>query len=62
MMTDFIISGIFWVLALYGLIEIIKTIYTFFTYTNIKTERNLFNSCSEESRRKNRGLYPFYFI
>ena len=36
-MWDFIINGIFWVLALYGLFEIIKTIIYTYTYTNLKS-------------------------
>ncbi len=37
-MLDFIINGIFWVLALYGLFEIIKNIIYIWSYTNIKSE------------------------
>lgn len=37
-MLDFIIDGIFWVLALYGLIEIIKNIIYICTYTNLKSD------------------------
>ena len=35
-MWDFIFNVIIWVLALYGLIEIIKTIIYTYTYTNLK--------------------------
>lgn len=35
-MANFIINAIVWTLALYGLIEIIKTIYYVFTYKNLK--------------------------
>ena len=35
-MLDFIFKGIVWVLAIYGLIEIIKTIMYTYTYTNLK--------------------------
>lgn len=35
-MIEFIANGIFWTLAIYGLIEIIKTIFNSFTYTNFK--------------------------
>lgn len=35
-MLDYILKGILWVLALYGLIEIIKTIIYTYTYTNLK--------------------------
>lgn len=37
-MADFIINGIFWVLALYGLFEIIKNIIYIYTYTNFKSD------------------------
>lgn len=37
-MLDFIINGIFWVLALYGLFEIIKNIIYIYTYTNLKSD------------------------
>ena len=37
-MLDFIINGIFWVLALYGLLEIIKNIIYICTYTNLKSD------------------------
>ena len=37
-MSEFIINGIFWVLALYGLIEIIKTIIDSFTYTELSAK------------------------
>ncbi len=37
-MEEFIVKGIFWVLALYGLFEIIKNIIYIFTYTKFKSE------------------------
>ena len=37
-MSEFIINGIFWVLALYGLFEIIKSIIYICTYTNLKAD------------------------
>lgn len=36
-MLDFIFKGIVWVLAIYGLIELIKTIIYTYTYTNLKS-------------------------
>ena len=36
-MWNFISNGIFWVLALYGLFEIIKNIIYICTYTNLKS-------------------------
>jgi len=38
LMSEFIINGIFWVLALYGLFEIIKNIIYICTYTNLKSD------------------------
>lgn len=35
-MWDFIINAIIWTLALYGLLEIIKTILYIYSYTNLK--------------------------
>lgn len=37
-MLDFILNGILWTLALYGLMEIIKTIIYTYTYTNLKAD------------------------
>ena len=37
-MLDFIISRIFWMLALYGLFEIIKNIIYICTYSNLKSD------------------------
>ena len=37
-MEDFILNGILWTLALYGLFEIIKTIIYICTYTNLKSD------------------------
>lgn len=37
-MSDFIINAIFWILALYGLFEIIKNFAYIFTYTNMKAD------------------------
>lgn len=37
-MMEFIVNGIFWVLAIYGLIELIKQIVYICTYTNLKSD------------------------
>ena len=37
-MLDFILNGILWTLALYGLFEIIKNIICICTYTNLKSD------------------------
>lgn len=37
-MGDFILNSILWTLALYGLIEIIKTIINIYTYSNLKSD------------------------
>lgn len=37
-MGDFIFNTILWTLALYGLIEIVKTIIRIYTYTNLKSD------------------------
>ena len=38
LMWNFILNGILWVLALYGLIEIVKTIVYTYTYTNLRSD------------------------
>lgn len=37
-MWEFIINAIIWTLALYGLIEIVKTIIYVYSYTNLKSD------------------------
>lgn len=37
-MGDFVLNSILWTLAIYGLIEIIKTIIKIYTYTNLKSD------------------------
>ena len=37
-MFDFLINAIFWILALYGLFELIKNIIYICTYTNLKSD------------------------
>ena len=37
-MIDFISNGIVWVFAIYGLIEIIKTLYYICTYTKLESD------------------------
>jgi len=37
-LTEFVINGIIWTLALYGLIEIIKEIMYIFSYTKLKSD------------------------
>lgn len=37
-MLEFIVNGIFWVLALYGLFEIVKHVIYLCTYTNLKSD------------------------
>ena len=37
-MQDFIINAVLWILALYGLIEIIKNIFYIYTYTHFMSD------------------------
>lgn len=37
-MFDFLINAVFWILALYGLFELIKNIIYICTYTNLKSD------------------------
>ncbi len=37
-MTEFILNTIFWILAIYGLLEIVKSIIQLFTYTKFQSD------------------------
>ena len=37
-MVNFILNSLLWILALYGLFEIIRTIINLYTYTNLKSD------------------------
>ena len=37
-MWDFVLNAVIWTLALYGLLEIIKTIIYIYSYTNLKSD------------------------
>ena len=45
-MIDFILNTLVYILAIYGLLEIIKTIMYIMTYTNLSENRNIYNNCS----------------
>ena len=55
-MLDFILNGIVWVLALYGLIEIVKTIYYACVYSKIKTEGIYFIIAVKNQEEKIEGF------
>lgn len=55
-MLDFILNGIVWVLALYGLIEIIKTIYYACTCSKIKTNGIYFIIAVKNQEEKIEGF------
>jgi len=47
-MLDFVLNTLVYTLAIYGLIEIIKTIYYIMEYTNFSEERSIRNiSCKK---------------
>ena len=61
-MVDFILNGILWVLALYGLFEIIKTIIYTYTYTNLKADGIYVIIAAKNQERKIEGfLRSFLF-
>ena len=37
-MGEFVLNGIFWILAMYGLFEIIKNIVYIWSYTKLKSD------------------------
>lgn len=55
-MLDFILNGIVWVLALYGLIEIIKTIYYACICSKIKTNGIYFIIAVKNQEEKIEGF------
>ena len=61
-MVDFILNGVLWVLALYGLFEIIKTIIYTYTYTNLKADGIYVIIAAKNQERKIEGfLRSFLF-
>ena len=61
-MADFILNGALWVLALYGLFEIIKTIIYTYTYTNLKADGIYVIIAAKNQERKIEGfLRSFLF-
>ena len=55
-MLDFITNAVIWVLALYGLIEIIKTIYYICTCTNIESDGIYFIIAVKNQEEKLEGF------
>lgn len=55
-MLDFIINAVIWVLALYGLIEIIKTIYYICTCTNLESDGIYFIIAVKNQEEKIEGF------
>lgn len=54
-MQDFIINAVIWILALYGLIEIIKILYTYI-HIRILILMEFTWLLQQKSRRESRGL------
>ncbi len=55
-MFDFFINSVIWVLALYGLIEIIKTIYYICTCTNLESDGIYFIIAVKNQEEKIEGF------
>lgn len=53
-MLDFIFHTLVYTLAIYGLFEIIKTIYYIMDYTNLSEDRYIHNYSCKKSRKENR--------
>ena len=47
-MMDFILNTLVYILAIYGLIEIIRSIYYIMEYTNLSEDRDIHNNCCEK--------------
>lgn len=61
-MLDFIINAVIWVLALYGLIEIIKTIYYICTCTNLESDGIYFIIAVKNQEEKLKDLCVLYYL
>lgn len=59
---DFILNTLVYILAIYGLIEIIRSIYYIMEYTNLSEDRDIHNNCCEKSGKKNRWDFTFNII
>ena len=55
-MIDYILNGALWVLALYGLFEIIKTIIYTYTYTNLRADGIYVIIAAKNQERKIEGF------
>ena len=55
-MLDFFVNAVIWVLALYGLIEIIKTIYYICTCTNLESDGIYFIIAVKNQEEKIEGF------
>ena len=55
-MLDFITNGIIWTFAIYGLIEIIKTIYYICTYTKLESDGIYFIIAVKNEEEKIEGF------
>ena len=55
-MLDFIINGIIWTLALYGLIEIVKTVCYICTYTKLESHGIYFIIAVKNQEEKIEGI------
>ena len=55
-MLDFIINGIIWTLALYGIIEIMKTVYYVCTYTKLDSDGIYFIIAVKNQEEKIEGF------
>lgn len=55
-MGTFILNAVLWVLALYGLIEIIKNIIYIYTYTNLKSDGIYFIVAVKNQENKIEGF------
>ena len=55
-MLDFLINSVIWILAIYGLIEIIKTIYYICTYTKLESDGIYFIICVKNQEEKIEGF------
>lgn len=61
-MIDFILNALVYILAIYGLIEIIKTIFYIMEFTNLNENRSICNNWSKEWRKESKRNNALYTI
>lgn len=61
-MIDFILNTLVYILAIYGLIEMIRTVIYIMEFTNLNENRYIHNNRCKKSRKTNSRNNAFSFV